>query len=369
MASAPANETALATRTPQTTEIDWFDPQRADFLYREAQRYANTEMIPAHFRGKPDDVYVIMQLAARTDMNALGMLQRTYVIHGKPGMEAKLMIGMVNQRGPFKGPITYKHTGTGDSRKCVASAIIRATGQEVTAECTVQMAKDNGWWKNQKWQTLTDLMLSYRSASFLINLYCPEVTMGMATVEELADVVGEELPPNVTITPITDGSDPEPTAPTPPPAKKPQPPKKAAELAEKRDACLKYIDEKGISMATIRVMIGGRTIEEANESDLAKVREVCQLLKAKEFDNRDLEAGMLGTIGNVCELLGKLPDASAKALIKGLGIEGGIDGVKKMTSAKDLLILRDAVVNAIANSASDMPPSGGSDDDDENAWC
>lgn len=367
MASAPANETALATRTPQTTEIDWFDPQRVETLMRMADVYSKTTLIPKHFQGKPNDCFVIMQLAARVGMDPIGMLQRTYVVHGKPGMEAKLMIAMVNQRGPFRGPITYKHTGTGDNRKCVASAVIRATGQEVTAECNVQMAKDNGWWSNNKWQSLTDLMLSYRAASFLINMYCPEVTMGMATVEELADVVGEEIPPpNMTITPIADDSEPEPTAPTTP-AKKPQPSKKAEALAEKRTACLKYIDEKGISMPTVRVMIGGRTIEEADETDLAKVREVCQLLKAKEFDNRDLEAGVLGTIANVCEMLGKLPDASAKALIKGLGIEGGIDGVKKLTSAKNLLILRDAVVNAIANSADGEPPIGGSDDG-ENPW-
>lgn len=153
----------------------------------------------------------------------------------------------------------------------------------------------------------------------------------------------------------------------PPPAKKPQPSKKSEALAERRAACLKYINENNISVPTVRAMIGGRKIEDADDSDLATIREVCQQLKNEEFDNRDMESGVLGTIANVCEMLGKLPDASAKALIKGLGIEGGIDGVKKLTSAKNLLILRDAVVNAIANSADGEPPIGGSDDG-ENPW-
>jgi len=52
------------------------------------------------------------------------------------------------------------------------------------------MAVDEGWYnrKGSKWKTMPDLMLRYRSASFLGKLYAPECLMGMQTVEELHDI-------------------------------------------------------------------------------------------------------------------------------------------------------------------------------------
>ena len=53
------------------------------------------------------------------------------------------------------------------------------------------MAKAEGWLQKQgsKWQTMPDLMLRYRAAAFFARQYAPELTMGMHTAEEVADVV------------------------------------------------------------------------------------------------------------------------------------------------------------------------------------
>jgi hypothetical protein len=53
------------------------------------------------------------------------------------------------------------------------------------------MVKAEGWYDKggSKWKTLPELMFMYRSASYFSNVHCPETKLGMATVEELRDIV------------------------------------------------------------------------------------------------------------------------------------------------------------------------------------
>ena len=50
------------------------------------------------------------------------------------------------------------------------------------------MAKEEGWVaKNKKWRTMSDVMLTYRSASFFSRAYCPDLTGGFHSEDELSD--------------------------------------------------------------------------------------------------------------------------------------------------------------------------------------
>jgi hypothetical protein len=63
------------------------------------------------------------------------------------------------------------------------------------------MAVIEGWFSKSgsKWQTMPDLMLRYRAATFFCRLYAPEVTMGFQTAEEVQDVI-DVTPPTTTTT-------------------------------------------------------------------------------------------------------------------------------------------------------------------------
>jgi len=56
------------------------------------------------------------------------------------------------------------------------------------------MAKDEGWLdkKGSKWQTMPRQMMMYRAASFFARVHCPEVLIGLQTVDEVQDVNGYE---------------------------------------------------------------------------------------------------------------------------------------------------------------------------------
>ena len=52
------------------------------------------------------------------------------------------------------------------------------------------MAKKEGWYQKggSKWQTIPELMLSYRAYAFFGRVYCPEIMMGLQSAEEVEDV-------------------------------------------------------------------------------------------------------------------------------------------------------------------------------------
>jgi hypothetical protein len=82
--------------------------------------------------------------------------------------------------------------GEGDKRSCFAWTEEKATGQRLEGPpVSIDMAKAEGWFqkKGSKWQTMPEVMLRYRAASFFGRLYAPDVLMGMQTAEELHDVV------------------------------------------------------------------------------------------------------------------------------------------------------------------------------------
>ncbi len=168
----------------------YLDTKKFNQLYRVANMFASSQLVPEHYRNKPADCFIALQMAMRMRCEPVAFMQGTYVVHGKPGMEAKLAIALINSRGPFEGPVQWKLEGSGDDRKCTAYAKHKLTGQVCQAVVSMDMAKKEGWVgkTGSKWKTMPDIMLQYRSATFLGRLHCPEVLYGMQTVEEIKDV-------------------------------------------------------------------------------------------------------------------------------------------------------------------------------------
>jgi hypothetical protein len=178
-----------------------FDSARFNQAQRVAKLFSESKLVPDHFRGSAASVFVALHMAMRMNLDPMMVMQKTYIIAGKPGMEAQLLIALVNARGPFTGPIQWEFAGEGDNRQCTAYAIHAKTGERCEMTVTWKMVKAEGWAgkSGSKWQTIPDLMFRYRSATYLARLYCPEVIMGLSTVDELQemdviDVTPEPIP-------------------------------------------------------------------------------------------------------------------------------------------------------------------------------
>lgn len=170
----------------------WLDRGAFEHVQRIAIMLSESDMVPDHFRKKTANCAIAVQLAMRLDVDPFALMQRLYMVHGKPGIEAQVVIALVNRRGPFTGPIEWEFAGQPgtDSRQCTAFATLRASGRR--AEVTIGWAtvKAEGWLDKagSKWKTMPDQMFRYRTAAWLARLYCPDVLMGMSTADELADM-------------------------------------------------------------------------------------------------------------------------------------------------------------------------------------
>lgn len=191
-----SDDLPVIERSPGVGGEVLLDRNHFEMMQRAAKLFASSKLVPAHFQGDVASTFVACHMAYNLKVDPMMLMQNCYVVHGRPALEGKLVIALANSRGPYPGGLKFAYSGEGDSRSCTCSGV-RSDGEIDTSTVDVAMAKKAGWWKNQLWQTFTDQFLAYRSATFLIRKHCPEVLMGLNTVDEQRDISG----PAVTVVP------------------------------------------------------------------------------------------------------------------------------------------------------------------------
>lgn len=155
---------------------------------RMAQLLARSQLLPAAFRGKPEDVFFAFLIAQQMRVDVFTVLQSIHFVNGKPGWSAPFLISRANASGVFEGEIAFETTGEGPTLAVEASATLRKDGKRVSRKVSLAMAKADGWTKNGKYSSIPEQMLSYRAATFLIRLYCPGILYGLRTSDEVEDI-------------------------------------------------------------------------------------------------------------------------------------------------------------------------------------
>jgi hypothetical protein len=139
--------------------------------------------VPEHLKKQPADALIAYGIARRLGEDPLVVMQNIYFVSGKPGWSVKYKIARANKAGVFKDQIRWRVEGEGEGLKVTAYATLE-DGETAEAEASMKMAKAEGWTKNSKYQTMPQHMLKWRSASMLIDLYAPEVMLGLPTIED-----------------------------------------------------------------------------------------------------------------------------------------------------------------------------------------
>lgn len=194
----PKNEVATQPKREPPVVVDdgrfsnWLDTKRYEHIQRVAQAFNASSLVPDHFRGKSNlpNCIIAVQMAFRCGVDPMTFLQNCYIVHGRPGIEAKLAIALANSSGVFSSRIKWRFNGEGRSRSCTAYATDRETGEVLETTVDWQMVEAEGWNKKSgsKWLTMPDIMFQYRSAMFLLRLYAPDVLLGMYSADELQDM-------------------------------------------------------------------------------------------------------------------------------------------------------------------------------------
>jgi hypothetical protein len=177
--------------------------ERFEFAKKVASMLAASSMVPEQYRGPVGvgNCMIALNLAERLGVDVFGLMQTSYVVHGRPGFEAKLVIALFNaQTKLFVPPLRWEFKGDfprGKDAGCRAYAMDKESGELVYGEwIDWQMVEAEGWSKKQgsKWLTMPGQMYRYRSAAFFVNTYEPGLKMGIMTTDELEDSIIDMTP-------------------------------------------------------------------------------------------------------------------------------------------------------------------------------
>lgn len=176
------------------------DPLTMNQLWRVALVYAASKVVPAHFQGKPDDVYIVLRMARRYKMDEHELLQNLFVVHGRPSWMTEFLVARARSQGI---DIRWKvERGAGALKvqaKNVAEMTVTAyvwkdedAGRQVTF--TTQDAIDLGWTKSEQYHSTAGMenMLMWRSAARLIARYFSEIKHGLPAAEDVQAIAADE---------------------------------------------------------------------------------------------------------------------------------------------------------------------------------
>lgn len=210
--------------------------------FTEKKEYGKVVGYEQNGSGLPNCI-VALNMAERMRADPLMIMQNLHIIEGRPSWSSAFIVAAINTCGRF-APLRYelsrpsepteveytatewqnrqkiqvKKKVTVRHQTCIAWTVEKGTeipkfsleemrGKTLLQLCreygvpvlespevSIQMAIDEGWLtKNgSKWQTIPELMLRYRCASFFGRLYAPEILMGLHTTEEVQDFIPAE---------------------------------------------------------------------------------------------------------------------------------------------------------------------------------
>jgi len=228
----------LTAKKPAPVVFNIFDKEQFEIMQRVCNMFANSDIVPERYKisdKNPKEkaianCIIAIEIAQRIGASTLMVMQNLSIIYGTPSWLSKFLIATINTCGRFN-PLQYRFkekgmlgkvdyvtyekvwdktlyngkggyknvpkTETFDGSKimdieCVAYTTAKGSDKVLESNpVSLRMAIQEGWYTKpgSKWPTMSRQMLMYRTASFWVNVYAPELSMGMKTVEEIHDIV------------------------------------------------------------------------------------------------------------------------------------------------------------------------------------
>lgn len=220
-------------------KVGFLNAASFELMQRAARMMAHSTLVPAAYqsvitkldrygqvvdrRENPNAIsncVIVLNMSARMNADPLMIAQNLYIVEGRPSWSSQWIIAAINSCGRFS-PLRFEIKELGEKnveyttyawvnkertaktekikikdKVCIAWAIERETGERIESPpVSIEMAVKEGWYtKNgSKWQTMEDVMLRYRTASFFGKLYAPELLMGLQSTEEIHDTLIEAV--------------------------------------------------------------------------------------------------------------------------------------------------------------------------------
>ncbi|PRD14015.1 RecT family recombinase [Pantoea coffeiphila] len=212
------------------------------------------EMVPQHYRGKPDACMAIVMQAARWGMDPFAVAQKTHIVNGMLGYEAQLVNAVVTTMsptidrlhydwfGPWENVIgkfvekssakgnTYIAPGWSLADEKDVGVRVWATlrGEDAPRELVLYLSQAQVR-NSTLWASDPRQQLAYLGVKRWARLYCPDVILGVYSYDELGTLEEKDVTPpaRVSVAQLAATSAPQPDA----SLKIPTPEKSVSEVA------------------------------------------------------------------------------------------------------------------------------------------
>ena len=178
------------------------------------------EMVPAHYRGKPEACMATAMQAARWGMDPFAVAQKTHIVSGTLGYEAQLVNAVITTMAPTKDRIHYDWFGPWENvigkfveknspkgNKYIApgwsfeeergvGVRVWATlhGEDEPRELTLFLSQAQVR-NSTLWASDPRQQLAYLGVKRWARLYCPDVILGVYSNDELGPRVEKDITP------------------------------------------------------------------------------------------------------------------------------------------------------------------------------
>ncbi len=155
-----------------------------------ANMLAKSTIVPQEYRNRPENVFLALDTANRLGMSPMAIMNGMYIVQGRPTFSGSFIAGLLKSTPLFSDvELVWVGEKGKDTWGCYVQAIETRTGKllkGVTVD--MKMAKGEGWTRNTKWQTMPELMLTYRAYSFFGRTHASELLSGIYDRDEMEDV-------------------------------------------------------------------------------------------------------------------------------------------------------------------------------------
>jgi len=161
-----------------------------EFAQRQAKSLCESNLVPVSYQGQKGlpNCLVALEMSKRMNLSPLTVMQNLNIIHGTPSWSAQFISSQILGCGRFTN-FDYIVSGQGETLEvqCIAK---RVEDEKIVkgTPVSMRMAKLEGWTRNSKYQSMPELMLRNRAATFFGRQYIPDLLLGVQTSEEVVDI-------------------------------------------------------------------------------------------------------------------------------------------------------------------------------------
>lgn len=164
-----------------SNELDVFSEDKFNAAVKVAATLAKSNIVPAHFKNRPEDVFAALVLGAELGFSPMAALNSIVMIQGNATLKAQTMLAIARAK------VKDLSVSIKEEREFV-SATIKRGEDSYTAVWNDEKAAAMGLLHKDNYKKQKATMLRWRALSEALKIMCSDVLMGLNTLEEMQDL-------------------------------------------------------------------------------------------------------------------------------------------------------------------------------------